>query len=72
MNAVNPGLIDTQVARGVVSGDERAYAEIARNVPIGRAGKPEEVALAVLWLCSPAASHVVGHALTVGGGMTVV
>jgi len=72
VNAVNPGLIDTRIARDVVGGDERAYAEIAENVPIGRAGRPEEIASAVLWLCSPAASYVVGHALTVDGGMTVV
>src|SRR5689334_14546341 len=72
VNAVNPGLIDTQIARDVVSGDERAYAEIARHLPIGRAGRPEEIASAVLWLCSPGASYVVGHALTVDGGMTVV
>jgi NAD(P)-dependent dehydrogenase (short-subunit alcohol dehydrogenase family) len=72
VNAVNPGLIDTQIARDVVAGDERAYAGIAERVPIGRAGRPEEIAAAVLWLCSPAASYVVGHALTVDGGMTVV
>ncbi len=72
MNAVNPGLIDTQIARDVVSGDEKAYAEIAKNVPIGRAGRPEEIASAVPWLCSPEASYVVGQALTVDGGMTVV
>jgi NAD(P)-dependent dehydrogenase (short-subunit alcohol dehydrogenase family) len=72
VNAVNPGLIDTQIARDVVGGDERAYAEIAEHVPIGRAGRPEEIASAVLWLCSPGASYVVGHALTVDGGMTVV
>ena len=71
VNAVNPGLIDTQVARAVVAGNEQAYSEIARSVPIGRAGLPEEIAAAVLWLCSPAASYVVGHALTVDGGMTV-
>ena len=71
VNAVNPGLIDTQVARDVVSGDEQAYAEIAKHVPIGRAGKPEEIASTVLWLCSPGASYVVGQALTVDGGMTV-
>ncbi|MFL6451139.1 MAG: glucose 1-dehydrogenase [Bryobacteraceae bacterium] len=71
VNAVNPGLIDTQVARDVVSGDERAYEDIAKKVPIGRAGKPEEIASAVLWLCSPGASYVVGQALTLDGGMTV-
>jgi NAD(P)-dependent dehydrogenase (short-subunit alcohol dehydrogenase family) len=72
VNAVNPGLIDTQIARDVVAGDEKAYGEIAKQVPIGRAGRPEEIAAAVLWLCSPGASYVVGHALTVDGGMTVV
>ena len=71
VNAVNPGLIDTQIARDVVAGDEQAYGEIAKNVPIGRAGWPDEIASVVLWLCSPAASYVVGHALTVDGGMTV-
>ncbi|WP_109488560.1 SDR family oxidoreductase [Occallatibacter savannae] len=72
VNAVNPGLIDTQIARDVVSGNEEAYNDIAKNVPIRRAGRPEEIASAVLWLCSPGASYVVGHALTVDGGMTVV
>jgi NAD(P)-dependent dehydrogenase (short-subunit alcohol dehydrogenase family) len=72
VNAVNPGLIDTQIARDVVSGDEQAYEDIAKHVPIRRAGRPEEIASAVLWLCSPGASYVVGHALTVDGGMTVV
>jgi NAD(P)-dependent dehydrogenase (short-subunit alcohol dehydrogenase family) len=71
VNAVNPGLIDTQVARDVVNGDEEAYDKIASHVPIGRAGRPEEIASAVLWLCSPAASYVVGHALTIDGGITV-
>jgi NAD(P)-dependent dehydrogenase (short-subunit alcohol dehydrogenase family) len=71
VNAVNPGLIDTQIARDVVAGDEQAYAELEKHVPIGRAGRPEEIAAAVRWLCSPAASYVVGHALTVDGGMTV-
>ena len=72
VNAVNPGLVDTQIARDVVNGNEQAYEDIARHVPIGRAGTPEEIASAVLWLCSPGASYVVGHALTVDGGMTVV
>jgi NAD(P)-dependent dehydrogenase (short-subunit alcohol dehydrogenase family) len=71
VNAVNPGLVDTQIARDVVNRDEQAYAELAKHVPIGRAGGPEEIASVVLWLCSPGASYVVGHALTVDGGMTV-
>jgi NAD(P)-dependent dehydrogenase (short-subunit alcohol dehydrogenase family) len=71
VNAINPGLIDTQIARDVVSGDEQAYSEIAKHVPIGRAGRPEEIASVVLWLCSSGASYVVGHSLTVDGGMTV-
>lgn len=71
VNAVNPGLIDTQVARDVVNGDERAYGELAKHVPIGRAGRPEEIASAVLWLCSTGASYVVGHALTVDGAVTL-
>jgi NAD(P)-dependent dehydrogenase (short-subunit alcohol dehydrogenase family) len=71
VNAVNPGLIDTQIARDVVSGDEQAYADMMKQIPIGRAGKPEEIASIVLWLCSPAASYVVGQAFTVDGGMTV-
>jgi NAD(P)-dependent dehydrogenase (short-subunit alcohol dehydrogenase family) len=72
VNAVNPGLIDTQIARDVVEGNEAAYGEMEKNIPIGRAGRPEEIASAVLWLCSSGASYVVGHALTVDGGMTVL
>jgi NAD(P)-dependent dehydrogenase (short-subunit alcohol dehydrogenase family) len=71
VNAINPGLIDTQIARDVVAGDERAYARMESGVPMGRAGRPEEIASAVLWLCSPGASYVIGHALTVDGGLTV-
>lgn len=71
VNAVNPGLIDTQIARDVVGGDEGAYAEMVKGVPMGRAGRPEEIASVVLWLCSTGASFVVGHALTVDGGSTV-
>jgi NAD(P)-dependent dehydrogenase (short-subunit alcohol dehydrogenase family) len=72
VNAVNPGLIDTQIGHDVFKRDEGVYAKAAKGVPIGRAGRPEEIASVVLWLCSPAASYVVGHGLTVDGGLTVV
>ena len=47
-----------------------AMKEIMRDQPIGRLGRPEEIASAVLWLCSPGASFVIGHALVVDGGYT--
>src|SRR5438874_11811841 len=50
VNAVNPGLIDTKVGRDVVSGDEQVYTEVAKSVPIGRAGRPEGIGAAVVWL----------------------
>ena len=71
VNAVNPGLIDTQIGRDVVSGDQAAYDKMVAGVPLGRAGTGDEIAAAVLWLCSPGASFVVGEALTVDGGATV-
>lgn len=71
VNAVNPGLIDTQIAREVVGEDQQKYEGLAQQVPMGRAGRPEEIATAVLWLCSPAASYIVGQGLTIDGGLTV-
>lgn len=71
VNAVNPGLIDTQIGKDVVDGDPDAYARMVEGIPIGRPGRPEEIAAAVLWLCSEHASFVVGQGLTVDGGATV-
>jgi NAD(P)-dependent dehydrogenase (short-subunit alcohol dehydrogenase family) len=44
---------------------------MAKQVPASRISRPEEIASAVLWLCGPGASYVVGHALVVDGGLTV-
>ena len=44
--------------------------DAVKDIPIGRTGQPEEIASAVLWLCSPGASFVVGHKLVVDGGFT--
>jgi NAD(P)-dependent dehydrogenase (short-subunit alcohol dehydrogenase family) len=65
VNAVCPGCIDTPMGDGI---DPAAMKEFLRDQPIGRMGRAEEVAAAVLWLCSPGASFVLGVALPVDGG----
>ena len=70
INAVCPGTIKTPMVQSMTGGDSKALAEMVKNEPIGRLGEPEEIAAAVLWLSSPGASFVVGHALLVDGGYT--
>jgi NAD(P)-dependent dehydrogenase (short-subunit alcohol dehydrogenase family) len=65
VNAICPGCVDTPMGDAI---DPTAMAEFLKQQPIGRMGRPEEVAAAVLWLCSPAASFVLGVALPVDGG----
>ena len=66
VNAVRPGLIDTEVhAR---SGMAERIAKLGPRLPMGRAGTPDEVAAAILWLASEEASYVTGAILDVGGG----
>jgi NAD(P)-dependent dehydrogenase (short-subunit alcohol dehydrogenase family) len=71
VNAVCPGMIQTPMADFVTKGSKEIAAEMAKEAPIGRFGTAEEIAAAVLWLCSPGASYVIGHALMVDGGYTV-
>jgi NAD(P)-dependent dehydrogenase (short-subunit alcohol dehydrogenase family) len=70
INAVCPGTIDTPMVADMLTGQADAMAEIMKQQSIGRLGRAEEVAAAVLWLCSPGASFVVGTALPVDGGFT--
>ncbi len=70
INAVNPGLINTQMADRLAAGIGTSKEELAPLHPIGRIGRAEEVADAVLWLCSAKASFITGHSLIVDGGFT--
>ncbi|MFZ8887071.1 MAG: SDR family oxidoreductase [Steroidobacteraceae bacterium] len=69
VNCVCPGVIDTPMVEGVASRPE--IRKIMEGMtPLGRFGRPEEVAAGVLWLCSDAASFVTGHPLVIDGGAT--
>src|SRR5229473_4354578 len=69
INAVCPGLIWTPMAdQMVAAGQGDALKAMEKNVPLGRVGRPEEIANAVLWLCSDAASYVTGQSISVDGG----
>lgn len=65
VNAICPGCVETPMGDGI---DPAAMKEFLKQQPIGRMGRPDELAQAVLWLCSPAASFVLGVALPVDGG----
>jgi len=71
VNAICPGYIATPMMDRFTGGTPEGRAKVISDEPIGRMGRPEEIANAVLWLCSDAASFVVGHALVVDGGQTV-
>jgi len=70
VNAVAPAAIDTEMVQRFAS-EQAVRDQLARSHPMGRIGQPEEVAQAVLWLASPAASFVTGHTLVVDGGYLV-
>ena len=70
VNAVCPGMIDTPMMGRVSGGTDEGYQQIISQEPVGRMGRPEEIASAVLWLCSDLGSFAVGHALVVDGGQT--
>jgi NAD(P)-dependent dehydrogenase (short-subunit alcohol dehydrogenase family) len=71
INAVCPGIIHTSMLDRMMTTQADALNAMLKEVPIGRLGRPEEIANAVLWLCSTSASFMVGHALVVDGGYTI-
>ena len=68
VNAVCPGVIETEMITRFTHGDPAAAAQMLQTEPVGRLGAPSEIADAVVWLCSDRSSFVTGHALAVDGG----
>jgi len=66
VNAVAPGLVETGIH--AANGEPGRLERLKGTIPMGRPGKPEEIAEAVVWLLSPASSYVTGSILEVGGG----
>ncbi len=71
VNVVCPGIIDTPMMDRFSGGTTEGRERVIAQEPVGRMGKPEEIAAAVVWLCSDAAAFVVGHAMVIDGGQTV-
>ncbi len=71
INAICPGVILTPMAQELMQRNPDLEQALVRDIPAGRLGKPSEIAQAVLWLCSPMASFVDGHALLVDGGFSI-
>ena len=71
VNAVCPGIIETPMMGRFSGGTPEGRARVIAQEPVGRMGRPEEIAAAVLWLCSDFGGFTVGHELVVDGGQTV-
>jgi 2-hydroxycyclohexanecarboxyl-CoA dehydrogenase len=72
VNCVAPGLTDTPLLAGISEGAEKLMAAIVRSIPLGRVGRPEEVASAILFFASPDADYITGQTLSVNGGLTML
>lgn len=70
INAICPGITDTAMMQRFSGGTPEGRAAVIAQEPIGRMGTADEIASAVVWLCSDAAAFVVGHAMVVDGGQT--
>ena len=72
INAICPGLIQTPMSdQMVAAGQGEALKALEKMIPMARVGRPEEIASAVLWLCSEAASYITGQSISVDGGFTM-
>ena len=71
VNAVCPGIIDTSMMDRFTEGTSEGRERVIAQEPVGRMGKPEEIAAAVVWLCSDLAAFTIGHAMVIDGGQTV-
>jgi NAD(P)-dependent dehydrogenase (short-subunit alcohol dehydrogenase family) len=71
INSVCPGIIDTEMMTRFTGDTEPGRASVIAQEPIGRMGRPDEIAAAVTFLCSDDASFAIGHSLIVDGGQTV-
>jgi NAD(P)-dependent dehydrogenase (short-subunit alcohol dehydrogenase family) len=72
VNAICPGLIQTPMSdRMIAEGQGDALKAMEKMIPMGRVGRPEEIASSVLWLCSHAASYVTGQSISVDGGFVM-
>jgi NAD(P)-dependent dehydrogenase (short-subunit alcohol dehydrogenase family) len=68
VNAVCPGVIQTPMIDRLTGNTKEAVAQFTGLEPVGRFGQPEEIANAVVWMCSDEASFLTGHAMAVDGG----
>ena len=68
INAVCPGTTETPLVKGLIEREPGRLDDVIRDIPLGRMERPEEIASAVLWLCSPGAGFMVGQTVMPDGG----
>ena len=71
VNAIAPGWIETDMSRGAMKGDPEREKKILSRTPMGRFGEPDDVGMAAVYLCSPAAKFITGVVLPVDGGVSI-
>jgi len=70
INAICPGIVDTPMMDRFSGGTDEGRDRVIAQEPVGRMGRPEEIASAVMWMCSDNAGFLIGHALVMDGGQT--